>query len=211
MNICNEDKHLLLHEEGNNKFELVNIYNYEISTIIYGQLKFLKDEIKKLDNGFLIVPAYNSDAIQIQLAVTGKCKNNEIPIDGIRREVVEELGFNIKENDNNIIIKKLEDNQNNLYFSFLDNVELNPNRLETNYQSVSNDNPKEKIIAWIYQKEINENLIFNRKRMNSKDIAGKIIGIIPVSLVKLILKKWSNNEIKRVDRYGFILTNSKGV
>jgi hypothetical protein len=206
---CNDDEQLLLHYEGTNNFELGNIYNYEVSTIIYGQLKFLSNEINKLNSGYIVVPAYKykGNVIQIQLAVTGKCKNNEIPVDGVRREVVEEIGFTLNEEDNKIPIKKLEDKQNNLYFSFLDNLKLEANKLETNYQSCNNDNPKEKIISWIYQDEIDEELIFNRKRRNSKDEAGQIIAILPVNLVKLIMSKWSKNEIKRVDRFGFVLKN----
>ena len=210
MTICNEDKQLLLHYEGTKTFEIDIIDNYEVSTIIYGQLNFLKNEVNNLTDGFILVPAYKykGNVIQIQLAVTGKCKQNEIPIDGIHREIAEEIGLIINDNNNKLKIKKLVDKQNNLYFSLINNLKLVPNQLETNYQSGSNDNPREKVITWLYQKVIDEELIFNRKRRNSKDEAGEIMAVLPVKLVKHILEKWSNNEIKKVDRFGFILKNN---
>ena len=208
MNIFNEeDKHFLIHYEGTKEFQLDTIDKYEISTIVYGQMCFMREEIKKLEDGFIFVPAYlyKENVIQFQLAVTGKCKKNEIPIDGIRREILEELGFNIKADNKDINIKQLKDKQNNLYFTYLDNLKLESNKLERNFQSDSSDNPKEKVIAWVYQKEIDEELIFNRKRRNSKDVGGEIMGILPVKLVKYILNKWGRGEIKKVDRFGFIL------
>lgn len=205
--LSEEDKQILIHYEGIHEFQLDNIDHYEISTIVYGQMCFMREEIKKLDDGYIFVPAYlyKKNVIQFQLAVTGKCKCNEKPIDGIRREIVEELGFNIKAKDDDIKIKSLKDKQNNLYFTYLNNLVLEANELERNYQSGSHDNPKEKVIAWVYQKELDEELIFKRKRRSSKDEGGKIMGIFPVKLVKYILEKWGRGEIRKVDRFGFVL------
>lgn len=207
MTMYNIDNELLIHHEGENKFELGYINNYEISTIIYGQLKFLLNEVNKLKDGFIYVPAYKykENVIQIQLAVTGKCKRGELPIDGIRREISEEIGISIDESDTKINIKKLLDKQNNLYFTLIDNCNLKINKKCAEGKSNKKDNPKEKIIAWIYNKKIDEKLILNRNRQRSNDTAGEIIAILPIKLVKHILEKWSKNEIKKVNRFGFIL------
>lgn len=206
--VSNEENLVLLHQEGNNYFEVADILKIPLSTIVYGKFEFLLEQLKNIKTGFLIVPAYQEEQvnkIQIQLAVTGKCKSNEIPLDAFKREVAEELGIEINLKIENI--KKISDPQNELYFSLVKQKNIKSNLLQTNYQSKQIDNPKKKIICWIYTEEIDEELIFSRCRRNSSDDAGKLISIIPVELMKIILEKWLSRKVKKISRFSFILKN----
>jgi len=200
--IC-ETSDILFHTEGKKYFDLDNIFNFPISTIVYGKILFLLKQLDNLNkNGFFIVPTYETDnSKQIQLAVTGKCKNNEKPYDAMRREVAEELGFKV--NCENINITPIQDKQNKLYFSLLSKDNISANNLSANFQDDCVDNPNKKIICWVYVDDINEEIIFNRKRRNSNDNAGKTISIIPIGIMKMILKKWANNNIKKISRFSF--------
>lgn len=204
-NLLDNINDILFHTEGDHHFDLDTINKYPISTIVYGKISFLLNQLEELDpNGFFIVPAYETNnRKEIQLAVTGKCKNNENPIDAIRREVAEEVGLNVNYNDFQII--NIPDKKNNLYFSLLKRKNISSNKLSTNYQETITDNPNKKIICWIYVEKINEKIIFERLRRNSNDIAGKVISIIPVSIMKMILEKWINNKIKRNSRFTFTI------
>ena len=194
---------ILFHTEEEKHFNLDDIFNFPISTIVYGKILFLLEQLKELNpNGFIIVPTYETENNkQIQLAVTGKCKNNEKPIDAIRREVAEELGFKV--NCDPINITPIKDKQNELFFSLLTKEHISANQLSSNFQDNCLDNPNKKVICWVYVDDINEDIIFNRKRRNSNDNAGKTISIIPVGVIKMILEKWANNNIKKISRFSF--------
>lgn len=199
-------KNILLHYEGTKEFILDNIDNMYISTIVYGKINYLLNKINDLSDGYIILPIYEGDKkLEIQLVVSGKCKDNEIPNDGINREVAEELGFSI--NDDILNLERIPDENNELYFSMLKNCKITSNKLERNFQSVKIDNPKKKVMCWIHMTEIDENIIFNRVRRKSKDDAGYIIGIVPVELIKVILKNWSNKMIRKVSRFCFKVKN----
>ena len=135
---------ILFHKEGDNHFNLDIINNYPISTIIYGKICFLLNQLNNLNpEGFFIVPTYKTkNKKQIQLAVTGKFKKNETPENAIRREVAEELGLNVNFNPLNII--NIHDNQNELYFSILTSDNISCNNLIIKSNEIIPDNPKKK-------------------------------------------------------------------
>ena len=56
-NLFNDFSECLLHTEGDNFFEIESIKSFALSTIIYGKVNFLVNEIEKLnDNGFIKCP-----------------------------------------------------------------------------------------------------------------------------------------------------------
>ena len=200
------NKSILLHTEGSNEFILENIDNIYISTIVYGKVNYLLEKINRIKDGYIILPVYEGDEkLEIQLVVSGKCKDNELPLDAMNREVAEELGFSI--NDNKMEVEKIADENNELYFSFLENCKIKSNQLERNFQSSFIDNPKRKVMCWIHTNVLDEDVIFNRVRRRSKDDAGYIIGVVPVNLIKEILQKWSKKKIRKLSRFCFVLKN----
>ncbi|ADO67136.1 hypothetical protein crov103 [Cafeteria roenbergensis virus] len=204
-NLLNDINNILLHTEGDKYFNLDNISILPISTIVYGKITFLLEQLNNLNSkGFFIVPAYETkNNKEIQLAVTGKCKYNEKPMDAIKREVAEELGLKINSAPINII--QIPDRQNEIYFSIVKSDKISSNDLLYNSHNNVKDNPNKKVICWIYVENIDEETIFNRLRKKSDDKAGKIISIIPVTVMKMILNKWINKKIKKVSRFSFTI------
>ncbi len=70
---------------------------YDISRYVCGYLQTTIDIITKYlpDNSFIILPVYDED-FTFQCQVSGKCKIEEKYEEAVQREILEEIGMNIK-------------------------------------------------------------------------------------------------------------------
>lgn len=198
---------VLLHEENTNYFEEKDILEIPLAMVVYGKEIEIYNELKKLNDGYIILPGYIDNKMkkknlpmEVQLAVTGKRKKNETIVECFQREIGEEIGLHI--HSDLINYKELEDNNLNINFSIinLDNFKSSNFKI-----SKSKDLDNDKIITWLHTNKIDHNLIFNRNRIKSNDIAGSSIIIISVEDLITIFNKWFNKETSFYSKFCFKL------
>ena len=189
------------HVEFNNYFQEIDISKLPMAMGVSRKEKWLYNKLKTLKTGYLIVPSYNyiNKPIETQLAVTGKVKKNETPQQAIQREIAEEIGFNI---NTNFKIEQIKDKRN-IYFSIVSEI----NNSEDKYEYSDHDDKSDKIITWYHTKKIDNEKIFNRKRISSDDIAGQTIVIISVeNIIKIFELYLKDCKTKyKENSYCFIL------
>lgn len=206
----------ILHKEEINTINNINLENHKMCNVINLRINQLESQLKLIpDDGVILVPGYEepNGELSLQLAVTGKYKYDESLSEGIAREVAEELGFSL--DLSKIRCKKLF-NKKDIYFSAINMTESLSNKVFES-TNTNKDNFRKRMTCWVYFQEkdypiVNEdnfNIITNRKRIKSDDIAGKVIFGIPKKHMKKILEAWKKDDIDKHSKYLFSMKKLK--
>lgn len=194
----------LIHREDTKFLSEINLFNHPLATLVYNKEKFILSQLNKIHDGYIILPGYISDEtnqkLEVQLAVTGKVRKNETFKTCFQREIAEEIGFRI---DSNLVLNKVYDKYNDICFSIISKKNIKYDD-ETVFKD-GDDIYDKRIISWMYMRELDEDLIINRKRLPSDDIAGETIVILEVKHLRYILNCLLDKKVKKCSKYCFKL------
>ena len=188
-----------LHVEGNKRLNEISLIDLQISKTLNSYdpatINMLREK-----KGWVIIPGYlNSNKSgkiilsDIQLAVTGKCKEGESYINAVKREIKEELGFDIADEDIDAPLKSVKGsnnfNKSDVYPCVISPSTITPSINQTTTESTeTTDDYYRRIQSWFIVDDPKDRLILNRVRSNTSDKAGEIIAIVSVEQLLKVLE-----------------------
>ena len=196
-----------LHMEGDKMLFEINLTDLPISKTLNSYGPYMINMLKE-QKGWVILPGYlknnKSDKIilsDIQLAVTGKCKEGESYISAVKREIKEELGFDIINEDIDTPLKPIKGcgkfSKSNIYPCVISPSNITTTINQTIDESLeAKDDHYRRIQSWFFINNPTDESILNRVRATTSDKAGEIIAIVSVDQLLKLLQVFVKQALK---------------